>query len=47
MSFIGYSNEMNDVCSSIVRYNPEKQHQVLIIFDDVVADMISNNNFAQ
>ena len=36
-AFMEYSNDMQDV------YNPIKKRKVLIIFDDIIADMISNN----
>ena len=38
-----YSNDMQDVCKNIEDYNPIKKRKVLIIFDDMIADMISNN----
>ena len=38
-----YSNDMQDVNKNIEDYNPIKKRKVLIIFDDVIADMISNN----
>ena len=27
----------------IEEYNPTKEHKILIVFDDMIADMISNN----
>ena len=33
---------MQDVCNSIEDYNPNKKCKVLIIFDDMIADMINN-----
>ena len=36
-----YSNHMQDVYKNIEDYNPDKK-KVLIIFDDMIADMISN-----
>ena len=41
--FIEYSNDMQDVYKNIDDYNPIKKRKVLIVFDDVVADMINNN----
>ena len=38
-----YSNDMQDVYKNIEDYNPIKKRKVLIIFDDMIADMISNN----
>ena len=33
---------MQDVYKNIDEYNPAKQCKVLIIFDDMIADMINN-----
>ena len=41
--FMEYSNDMQDVYKNIEDYNPIKNRKVLIIFDDMIADMISNN----
>ena len=41
-AFIEYSNGMQDVYKNIEDYNPEKKRKVLIIFDDMIADMINN-----
>ena len=41
-AFIEYSNNMQDVYKNIEEYNPDKKHKVLIVFDDMIADMISN-----
>ena len=38
-----YSNDMQDVHKNIEDYNPIKKRKVLIVFDDMIADMISNN----
>ena len=35
---------MHDVYKNIEDYNPIKKRKVLIIFDDMIADMINNNN---
>ena len=37
-----YSNNMQDVYKDIEEYNPNKERQVLIAFDDMIADMINN-----
>ena len=41
--FMEYSNDMQDVYKNIEDYNPVKKRKVLIIFDDMIADMINNN----
>ena len=40
--FIEYSNDMQDVYKNIEDYNPGKEHKILIVFDDMIADMINN-----
>ena len=37
-----YSNDMQDVYKNIKDYNPRKTRKVLIVFDDMIADMINN-----
>ena len=41
-AFIKYSNDMQDVHQNIDDYNPRKKRKVLIVFDDLIADMINN-----
>ena len=38
-----YSNNMQDVYKNIEDYNPIKKRKILIVFDDMIADMINNN----
>ena len=38
-----YSNDMQDAYKNIEDYNPGKKRKALIIFDDMIADMINNN----
>ena len=40
--FIEYSNDMQDVYKNIEDYNPNKKGKILIVFDDMIADMINN-----
>ena len=40
--FIEYLNDMQDVHENIDDYNPRKKRKVLIVFDDIIADMINN-----
>ena len=40
--FIEYSNDMHNVYKNISHYNPDKKNKILIVFDDVIADMIQN-----
>ena len=41
-AFIEYSNDMQDVYKNINDYNPDKENKILIVFDDMIADMINN-----
>ena len=41
-AFIGHSNDMQDAYKTIDGYNPGKRRKILIIFDDTIADMITN-----
>ena len=35
---------MHDVCKYINDYNVDKDHKMLIVFDDMIADIIKNKN---
>ena len=37
-----YSNDIQDVYKNIEDYNPRKKRKVLIVLDDMIADMINN-----
>ena len=41
-AFIEYSNDMHDVYKKIDSYNHDKENKILIVFDDMIADMINN-----
>ena len=42
-ALIEYSNDTHDVYKNINYYNPDKENKILVVFDDVIADMIQNN----
>ena len=42
-SFIEYSNNMNDIYKNIDEYNPDEKQKILIMFDDMIIDIFSNN----
>ena len=46
-SFIQYLNDMHDVYKNINNYNPDKENKILIVFDDMIADMINNKKLIQ
>ena len=33
---------MDDIYKHIEEYDPNKEHKIFIVFDDVIADMFSN-----
>ena len=41
-AFTEYSNDMQDVYKNIEEYNADKERKILIVFDDMIADMINN-----
>ena len=41
-AFIEYSNDMHDAYKNINDYNPNKENKILIVFGDMIADMINN-----
>ena len=41
-AFIDYSNDMDDIYKNIEEYNPNKKRKILNVFDDMIADMLSN-----
>ena len=36
---------MYDIYKNIEEFNPNKKHKILIVFDDMIADMLSNKTF--
>ena len=40
--FIECSNDMQDVYKNIEVYNADRERKILIVFDDIIADMINN-----
>ena len=45
--FIENSNYMDDIYKNIDEYNPNKNCKILIVFDDMITDMLSNIKFTQ
>ena len=43
-TFIEYSNDRNYIYKIIEEYNPNKIRKNLIVFDDMIAHMLSNKN---
>ena len=44
-AFIEYSSAMDDVCNNTDDYNPKRKRKVLIVFDDMISDIMSNKRF--
>ena len=45
-AFIKYSNDMDDIYKNVEEYNPNKKRKI-IVFDDMIAHMLSNKNLIQ
>ena len=41
-NFIEYSSDMDDILKNVEEYNPNKKQRILIVFDDMIADMLSD-----
>ena len=41
-AFIEYSNDMYDIYINIEEYDPNKKRKILIVFDDMIVDMLTN-----
>ena len=41
-TFIEFSNDMSGIYKNIEENNPNKKRKILIAFDDLIADMLSN-----
>ena len=44
-AFIGFSNDVDDIYKIIEVYNLNKKRKILIVFNDMIADMLSNQKF--
>ena len=44
-AFIEYSDTMDDVFENIDEYNTKRKRRILIVFDDMIADIMSNKKF--
>ena len=45
-AFINYSQTIDDVYENLEVYNPIKKRKVLIVFDELIADMESNKKLS-
>ena len=44
-AFIEYSSTMDDVYKNTDDYNPSRRRKILIVFDDLIADIMDNKKF--
>ena len=44
-AFIEYSNTMDDVFENIDNYNTKRKRRILIVFDDMISDIMTNKKF--
>ena len=44
-AFIECSNMMDDVYENINDYNPSRKRKILIVFDEMIADIMTNKEF--
>ena len=43
--FIEYLNDIDDIYENTEGCNPNKKRKILIVFDDMIADMLTNKKF--
>ena len=41
-AFTEYSNDMDDIYTNVKEHNPNKKRKILIVFNDMIADILSN-----
>ena len=44
-AFIEYSNTMDDAYNNIDDYNPKRKRNILVVFDDMITDIMTNKRF--
>ena len=44
-AFIEWSNTMDDIYENINDYNPNRKRKILIVFDNMIADIMTNKKF--
>ena len=45
-AFVDYSQTIDDVYENLENYNPPKKRRVLLVFDDMIADIESNEKLS-
>ena len=44
-AFIEYSNDIDNIYKNNEEYSPNKKHKIMIIFDKMIPNMLSNKKF--
>ena len=44
-AFPEYPNTMDDIYNNIDDYNPKRKRKILIVFDNMIADIVTNKRF--
>ena len=44
-AFIECSDKMDDVFENILDYNPSRKRKILIVFDGIIVDILTNKKF--
>ena len=44
-AFIECSNTMDDIYENIDEYNPNRKRKILIVFNDMITDIMTNKKF--
>ena len=44
-AFIEYLNNVDNIYKNIEEYNQNKKRKILIVFDDMIADVLNNERF--
>ena len=43
-TYVEYTSDASDIYKNIVEHNPNKKRKILILFDDMILDMLCNEN---
>ena len=46
-AFFEYSNDMDDIFKKIAEHSPNKKRKILIVFDDMIAEILSIQKLIQ
>ena len=46
-AFIEYTNDIDHIYKNIEKYNPDKKRKILVVSDDIIANMVGNKKLHQ